>query len=145
MDDLAKIRRMSVTDAMAFLNSKPLTADERAQALTLAGRNLEPSSPVPHGIVRDQSRPKWFVTAWLLGASWRQLAALHAIRPQTVMASADTVMPSFERQRSRLRDKMSYEALSAYRAAFLQMHWAEGEGPLAMAEQLLAVDTDKDI
>lgn len=144
MEDLGRLRRMSPTDAEAWLKSFTLTEDELATAMRLAGKDL-PSTPppdkreqsVPRGQIFDASRPLWFVSAWLMGASWRQLAYMHKISPQTVTASADRLMPSVQRQAARLNPTMSYEALSEYRATFLKGDW-KGKSPLEVANTLLS-------
>ena len=141
MEDLARIRRMSQTDAEAYIKHFELTDTERSQALALAGRSIvQPEAPptLPRGQIHDASRPLWFVSAWLLGASWRQLAFLHKITPQTVMASADKIMTSPQRQAARLATAISPERLSAFRAEFLRNDWAGFEPP-AVAEKLLSI------
>lgn len=143
MEDLSRIRRMSPTDAESFLRGYALTEADRETAMKLAGKDLAPIDPidmkaasVPRGQMYDATRPTWFVTAWLLGASWRQLAYLHKVTPQTVMASADKIMPSAERQAKRLESQMSYEALAEYRTAFIKGQW-KGLDPLTIATTLI--------
>lgn len=147
MEDLARIRRMSRTDAEAFLTNHPtLSIDDKQRVLSLAGKSIEEQpAHIPRGVVYDRSRPKWFVTAWLMGASWRQLAWMHKIAPQTVVASADRVMSSPERQASRLADQMSPDKLSQYRAAYIETDWGDAT-PVEIAKQLLfETDTDTEI
>jgi hypothetical protein len=58
------------------------------------------------------------ISAWLIGASWRQLARFHGVAPQTVMSIADRRLTSSERQILRLRSDMSLESLDAYHKSF---------------------------
>ena len=145
MEDLARIRRMSSTDAESWLRDKDLTDEQRAQVLSLAGRDVKPvvqavshaERSVPRGHVWDRTRPLWFAAAWLMGASWRQLAYMHKIAAQTVTASADRVMQSADRQRLRINHEMSYEALAEYRVAFLKQDFKD-QTPLEVANILLS-------
>lgn len=119
MDDLRKLRKMSPTDAEAFLLKHVLTKDELDSAMKLAGRDKQLT--VEETIqIHSPSRRLWFVAAWLAGASWRQLSRLHDIAPQTVTSVADRMLSSPERQAQRLRSDMSLEALETYRRSFLQ-------------------------
>lgn len=146
LEDLARIRRMSETDARAFVADKNLSVEQLTTVLLLAGKNInEAHKPltVNRGIVFDNSRRKWFLAAWLAGASWRQLAWLHGVAPQTVLSSADRLMPSHLRQTARLATTMTPEALSAHRAAFIAEPALADLDPVALAQHLLAT-TDKD-
>jgi hypothetical protein len=117
MEDLSKIRKMSPTDAESFLRNHILTKDELDAAMRLAGRDrLNGDETVQ---IHSPSRRMWFVAAWLAGASWRQLARLHDIAPQTVTSVADRLLSSPERQHQRLRQEMSLESLEAYRKSFM--------------------------
>ena len=150
MAELAAIRRLSPTDAEAYLHtfaaSNDITPDEFELALKLAGRDLvKPQPPtLRRGFSHDASRSKWFITAWLLGASWTDLAYLHGIRRQTVMSAADTLMPSFLRQPARLQSKLAPEKLSMLRRQFLNCPDKHDLAPVELAEFLLSTTEHDD-
>lgn len=117
MEDLSKIRKMSSTDAEGFLHNRILTKDELEAAMRLAGRDRLSGEETVQ--IHSPSRRMWFCAAWLAGASWRQLARLHDLAPQTVSSVVDRLMLSPVRQALRLRSEMSFEALECYRKSFM--------------------------
>lgn len=119
MDDLGKLRKMTRPMADAFLISHTLSDVERARVNDLIGRDLQQSQPISVQ-VHDPNRGLWMISAWLAGASWRQLARYHGIAPQTVMNIADRRLTSSERQSQRLKSSMSLEALDTYHASFIK-------------------------
>jgi hypothetical protein len=144
MEELSKLRRMSVVDAQLFLSHRgvSLTPDERERALALAGRDRmldAPQSPATN------IRRNWMTAAWLLGASFRQLGTLHDIAPQTAVSIIDRAMKSKERSAIRLAQGMSLEALSAFRARYNEsLETLTGMTPLEIAQWLLD-NTELDI
>lgn len=64
-------------------------------------------------------RRKWMTAAWLLGASYRQLALLHGITKATILQSVDKEMSKDDRASARLGGKLSYSALEWYYHAFV--------------------------
>jgi hypothetical protein len=120
MEDLGKLRRMTRPDADMFLQPHTLSDQERKYVDALVGKDLHAHRSTSVTVqVHDPTRPLWVTAAWLAGASWRQLARLHSIAPQTVMAAADRLLISPERQSLRLRTQMSLESLDAYRKKFV--------------------------
>lgn len=121
MEDLSALRKMKRINAEIFLNKHTLNDTERARVNELIGRDLASDGGESLVIqLHDPTRPLWVIAAWLAGASWRQLAKQHGVAPQTIMAAADRLLISSERQPLRLRTSMSLEALDAYRATFVK-------------------------
>lgn len=117
MDDLSTLRKASRGDAEALLAKHPtLSHDELQRARLLISKDRAAASVKQY----DPSRRLWFASAWLAGASWRQLARLHDVAPQTIMSIVDRIMVSSERQPLRLKAEMSLESLSAYHASFIK-------------------------
>lgn len=121
MDDLGKLRKLSLADAEMFLSTHTLSDTERKYAEALIGRDIK-SLPAGFSVqVHDPTRRLWLCAAWLAGASWRQLARLHSVAPQTIMSVADRQLSSVERQALRIRtEPMSLESLDAYRKSFVK-------------------------
>ena len=139
MEDLTKLRKMTKANAEIFLSQHTLTDEERETANRVVGRdlNLTPSVQAVWQLY-DPTRRLWITAAWLAGASWRQLARLHEVAPQTLMVSADRLLTSSERQALRLRAQMSLEALSAYRSKYVQnAEMLSTMSPQAVAHWLL--------
>lgn len=123
LEDLGKLRKLSPPDAELFLAAHTLSEQERGYVDKLVGRDLK-SLPAGYSVqVHDPTRRLWLCAAWLAGASWRQLARLHQVAPQTIMSVADRELTSFERQvlRNKIQPKpISLESLDAYRNAFVK-------------------------
>lgn len=66
------------------------------------------------------ARRKWITAAWLLGASYKQLAELHGVKAPTMVVAVDKEMRKQERREARRDWKLS-------QAALLQMYalWKE--------------------
>jgi hypothetical protein len=111
IEDLTRIRKMSMPDAELFLSRHTLTDAERTSALALAGKDVEPASYL-------SVRRQWMTVAWLLGASYRQIGTLHGIARQTVMDIVDRTMPIADRRAARHATECSLEKLSYYRSLF---------------------------
>jgi len=121
MDDLSALRKMKPVDAEMFLSKHQLSDGDKMRLKDIIGRDLTDdigSSMIIH--LQDPSRPLWVLAAWLAGASWRQIARLHGVAPQTIMAAADRLLVSSLRQPQRLRTSMTLEALDSYRATFIK-------------------------
>ena len=140
MEDLGKLRKMTRPEAGVFLSKHTLSVQEMDYANRLIGKDLHDNTRATSLVLRvmDPTRPLWVTAAWLAGASWRQLAKLHAVAPQTIMAAADRVLISSERQALRQRSSMSLESLDAYRKKFEQhLELLSGMPPHEVAQWLL--------
>lgn len=93
LDMVGTLRKLSVTEGRNFLRSSfiEFTPDEIDQVVTLCKPD-EQVQQIPENraqlLVIDPTRRLWLQAAWLLGASWRQLAALHNIAHSSVAQSA---------------------------------------------------------
>lgn len=119
MEDLGNLRRMKPADAAIFLSGHTLTHDEQVKVDKIIGRDLPEMASSMVIQVQDPSRPLWVLAAWMAGASWRQIAKLHGVASQTIMAAADRLLVSSQRAPQRLRVGMSLEALDTYRKSFV--------------------------
>lgn len=153
LDDLSKLRKFTQTEASIFLLDHELNPDELERAQALIGRDLGPgrTSILPEFDYKpstkyDPSRRFWIATAWLLGASWRQLASGYGITPQTTMNIASRILPVQTRQGIRLSKELSLEKLSTYFRKFTDnTHELLGLTPLQAAQWLLDhTDLDQD-
>jgi len=110
MEDLSRIRRMGTADAELFLSRHTLTDEDRLTAMSLIGKDKDRPD-------YDKVRRHWLAAAWLLGASYRQLAAVHGVARQTVMDIVWRALPEAP-SRSRAVSVMSNEKLSHLRVFF---------------------------
>lgn len=136
MEDLDKIKAMSVDDATRYITGRDLDDAEREAVLALAGASKGKVLPMVAGA---HNRKVWLAAAWLLGASFRQLAESEGIAQQTVLRYVDRVLPKLARQTGRLGTSMSLEALSTYHAKFMSEDPRDIDpDPIATAKWLLA-------
>lgn len=144
MEQLITVRKMQRADAELYLTQFDLSEEDYAKALELAGRDVKPTgydsgaSPV-HAYSKD--RRLWISAAWLLGASYRKLAALHGVSHQTVADSMRRLLPPGT---TRVAVDMKLEHLSAYYNTYKkEIEHLRGMEPAAVAE-FLQSHTDLD-
>ena len=82
------------------------------------------SSTQPHYVLYDPTRRTWLAAAWLLGASWGQLAVLHGVSRGALAESAKRALtPGMIALRvsTRKRDgsRMSMEKLISLRELYI--------------------------
>lgn len=109
VDDLVAVRKMAEPEALKFLAQFNLSASEMTQAKQLV-------------LVKDKHHDNrlWLSTAWLLGATFSQLAKDKGVTKQSVMNQVDKLIPVEERKNGRIAGAMSYEALSEYKVMFFE-------------------------
>lgn len=89
-----------------------------AQKLLEALAKGPPVSSYVKELQNYETRRKWLCAAWLLGASFRQLAMLHEVTPATVIQLVNKAMAKEARNAARLSVKLGYSELSWYKARF---------------------------
>ena len=62
----------------------------------------------------------WLASAWLMGASYRQLGVLHDVTHNTILQSVNKAIPVEDRKGKRLRFSMKPSELVWYREQFQQ-------------------------
>jgi len=110
MEDLSRIRRMGTADAELFLSRHDLSDEDRTIAMSLIGKDKDRPD-------YDKVRRHWLAAAWLLGASYRQLGAVHGVARQTIMDIVWRALPEAP-SRNRAVAQMSNEKLSHLRVFF---------------------------
>lgn len=69
------------------------------------------------------AKNKFYMVAWLLGASWGQLAGMFDVSRATVASSVRAILPPTQRQAVRLNNNaITLEQLSSIKAAYLKMY-----------------------
>lgn len=63
-------------------------------------------------------RRLWLASAWLLGASHRQLGTLHGVSHASILQGINKVISSGDRRKARLHQTMTSSALVWYREQF---------------------------
>jgi hypothetical protein len=111
IETLIRLKKIPVGDAKKLLDAYELTDDERAQAEKLL-------SPSTLGNPKWDNR-LWVVVAYLLGASYRQIALEKGVSRQTTYAQVTRVLSDSEK-RERLNPHMSLEAYSTYKVNFFE-------------------------
>jgi hypothetical protein len=110
VDDLMKVRKMNKGEAEQYLKSFNLTHEEVVTARKLV-------------TVKDKHHDNrlWLATAWLLGATFAQLARDKGVTKQSVMVQVDKLLPLEERKAGRMSGMaLSLEALSEYKVKFFE-------------------------
>lgn len=146
-EEIKIIRGLSKGDAELWLAAKfpGLTSDDKEIALRLAGRDLKTLPPATSNSKYDPTRRLWLAAAWLMGASWRNLAALHGVAGPTILLTVDRILPKEERQAQRLGTRMSVDRIAMYRASFTaNIQHLQSLTPLEIAQWLLD-NTELDI
>lgn len=113
------LRKLSPVEGEIVLSGLGLTREEITQALEICKKPK--ASPVTI-VINDPSRKIWLVAAWLLGASWRQLAILHGIAHTSVMQSARKAITSksLDYRAMHTKNKIPFERLEIMRRIFLE-------------------------
>jgi hypothetical protein len=113
VDTLIRIRRMPREEAQKLLDAYDLDAEEREQAEKLV-------APVTTTLGNPKwDNRLWVVVAFLLGASYRQIAKDKNVSRQTTFAQVTRVL-SDEEKKERLNPYISLEAYSEYKVAFFE-------------------------
>lgn len=110
VDDLMRVRKMAKDEAERYLSSFGLSHEEKLVARKLI-------------TVKDKHHDNrlWLATAWLLGASFAQLARDKGVTKQSVMVQVDKLLPIEERRGGRVSGiALSLEALSEYKVMFFE-------------------------
>ena len=109
VDELMRVRKMKPTEAETFLATKGLTQSELQQARKLV-------------VIKDKHHDQrlWLATAWLLGASFAQLARDKGVTKQSIMNQVDKMIPQEERAAGRIGGAVSLEGMSEYKVMFFE-------------------------
>jgi len=109
IDELLALRRMGHDEALRFLGSYHLTPEENAQAMKLV---------IPKNVDARGDNRLWICTAFLLGATCRQIGDDKGVSRQSVFDLVTRNIPN--RDQKRLATTLGNEALSEYKIAFFE-------------------------
>lgn len=110
VDDLMRVRKMNKDEAERYFDSFGLTHEDKLVARKLV-------------TVKDKHHDSrlWLATAWLLGASFAQLARDKGVTKQSIMVQVDKILPKEEREGGRVSGiALSLEAMSEYKVIFFE-------------------------
>lgn len=114
----ALLRKLTPNDGQVLLAPLNLSPEEMKEALAICKPAKREDSP--QVIIYDPTRRTWFLAAWILGASWRQLASLHAIAHPSVAQSARKGMTQeIVDEKKRIGARMTLERLALLRNIYL--------------------------
>lgn len=110
IEDMLKLRKMPRAEGLKFLERFNLGEEDLATAQSLF------QDDEPEADTRYDNR-KWVVAAYLLGATYRQIAVDKGVSRQSVFDMVDRVLPQ-KAQRKRLNQEISLEAMGEYKVAY---------------------------
>lgn len=116
IEELERLEYLSPEDGEGFLAAFDLPEELLAAARRRLGRKLPRSEVLRPSY--DPTTRNFRAAAYLLGASFHQIALLHDVASQTVMSSISRILPAATRQSQRLATKLSLEALADYQVAY---------------------------
>lgn len=122
--NIIKLRRMTKQEAEVLLSNlfaEPLPEDEYALVMGITRNDVsemkrEPSTLYEEVMRGHRVRAQFIAGAWLAGASWNQLGQLFGVKRQSIMSSANRLLPNgAERMKARLsQESVAYGTVEAW-------------------------------